>query len=86
MQLQRRRRGSGGIGEVRMVEGETLGVAAAEIGKPVVLELDRVVVVEIVEADDLVAAREQPRGQRVTDESCGAGDENGHETASGASL
>ena len=42
------------------------------------LEVDVVVVVEVVEADDLVAAREQPSCRRRADEAGGSRDQNLH--------
>ena len=50
----------------------------ARAGDPVALQLDAVIIVEIVDADDPLAAREQALADMMTDESGGAGDEDGH--------
>ena len=66
----------GVVGEVRQGEGEA--------GKPfklreaVLLELDRVIVVEVVDADDGVPLGDQPFGKVESDESGCAGNENVH--------
>ena len=64
------------IGEV----GDDLGEAGAafEAGEAGALEVDVVVVVEVVEADDFVAAVEQALGDVRADEAGGAGDEDFH--------
>ena len=44
----------------------------------VFLERDFVIVVQVVEADDFVAARQQAQGSGHADEAGGAGNENFH--------
>ena len=51
----------------------------AQSRRPVPLQRGRVIIVEIVDADDAVAAAEQARGDMIADEAGGAGDEQGHE-------
>src|SRR5204863_273551 len=63
----------GAIGDVDAVEGEALPLA--EQREPRFLQLRIVVVVDDVEADDLVAALEQLRGGVEADEPGGAGDQ-----------
>jgi hypothetical protein len=46
--------------------------------EPAVFDADVVVIVDDVKADDLIAARDEPLGQVVADETGGAGDENLH--------
>ncbi len=45
---------------------------------PVLLQLDRIIIVEIVDADDRFAAREQAKGAVHADEAGRAGDEDCH--------
>jgi len=66
----------GSIGEVEAVEAE-VGVTG-EAGEAGFLEADVVVVVEVVETDDLIAAGEEFFGRVVADEAGGAGDEDAH--------
>jgi hypothetical protein len=64
------------VGDVRAHVGE--GRMVGNPCEPGLLEIDVVVVVEIVDADDRVAPVQQAKGQRVANESGGAGDENLH--------
>ncbi len=57
---------------------EAKSLVLLEAGEPGLLEGDVVIGAEIVEADDLVAAVEQPRRGVIADEACGPGDENAH--------
>ena len=66
------------VGEVDPLEPESLlRLEPREAG---LLERGVVVRVEVVEADDLVAARQQPFGDVVADEARGAGDEHPHQS------
>ena len=59
---------------------ETESGAAFELFQPVCLELNRIIVVEIVDADDRMAVRDQAAAEMKTDESGCAGDQYMHET------
>src|SRR5260370_1147890 len=74
------------LGEERAHAVDVGDVDAAETEPAVLLQLlearflqrDVVVVIDVVDSDDLVAAGEQPRGDVVADESGRAGDEDQH--------
>jgi hypothetical protein len=65
-----------GVAEVAFDEGET-GVAD-QVAEVAVLVREGVIVVEVVEADDGIAAVEQGLGESAADEPGGAGEEDGH--------
>ena len=66
------------VGEVELARsGSSAG--CRRLREPRLLQRHVVVVVEIVEADDFVAALEQPLGDVEADEAGGAGDEEFHE-------
>ena len=64
------------VGEIQLVEGEAGG--ALKLGQPRLLQLNVVVGIEIIEADDLIAAVEQRLSGMVTDEPGRAGDQDTH--------
>src|SRR5688572_18158982 len=64
------------VGEVGL--DELKAVVALQLRKPGVLEIDVVIVVDVVEADDLVAARQQGPGGLRADETGDAGYEHLH--------
>jgi hypothetical protein len=64
------------VGDVELDEAES--VVRLQAGQPVLLEPDVVIVVEIVQADDLVAALEQAQGRGHADKSGSAGDKDLH--------
>lgn len=66
------------IGEILAVEREAVAAHLAQIGKARFLQPHVVIVVEIVDADDLIAARQELAGKTVTDKPGRAGDENAH--------
>lgn len=68
-------RGRGG-GEIDPVKREP--VAAGEQRQPVFLEAHLVVVTEVVDADDGVAAVQQPPGEMKSDETSRAGNDHSH--------
>ena len=63
------------VGDVDLVERE---VRVLELLQPRELQVDVVVLVEVVEPDDVVAAREQALRDVHADETGGAGDEDLH--------
>ena len=67
-------RHTGAIGDIQAHKGKLR--FAAQPCQPGLFERDIVVVVEIVDAKHRVAARKQARGQRIADETGGAGYEN----------
>jgi hypothetical protein len=66
------------VREVRLDRGKGLAVVAAELGIPVALQGDAVIIVEIVDSCDLVAAAQETVGDVMADEAGGAGDEDLH--------
>lgn len=69
---------------VRKVEFDEFEPVAAEIPqtlRPPLFQLDRIIIVEIVDADDGVTARKQILYQRHADKSGDAGDEDGRAVA-----
>ena len=69
----------GVVGEVLPQEGEAVSALGREVGEAGFLEVDVVIVVHAINADDGVSARQQFGGEAVADEAGGAGDENFHE-------
>jgi hypothetical protein len=66
----------GPIGEIEPVKRKTR--LRLQSGQPGLLEGDLVVVIEVVQPDDRLAARQQALGQMKTDETGRAGDQNRH--------
>jgi hypothetical protein len=66
------------VGEVGLDRREGVPVIAAQLGIAVALEGDAVIIVEIVDPDDLVAAGEEAVGDMMADEAGRAGHENLH--------
>ena len=64
------------IGDVEALEGEI--PETLEQRQPRLLQVDVVIVVEVVDADDLIAALEQGLGGVKADETGRAGDEKAH--------
>src|SRR5579863_4392573 len=64
------------FGKFHFVEGEVL--VDAKLLQPGLFQRDRIVVVEIVDADDFLAALEQRSAGMHADKSGGAGEKNGH--------
>ena len=64
------------VGHVELDEAEAL--VRRQPRQPGLLEADVVVVVEVVEADDLIAARQQAQRGGHADEAGGAGEQNFH--------
>ena len=73
--LREQRVDRGPVGDVELVERE---VGVLELLQPRELEVDVVVLVEVVESDHGVAAREQALRDVHADETGGAGDEDFH--------
>ena len=63
------------IGKVDLVEGE---VRMRDIGEPVALELDIIIVVEVVDADDALPPRQQGTRDVRADEPGNPGHDDGH--------
>jgi hypothetical protein len=68
------------IGEIDLEKVERAGRGALQFGQPVALERRIVISVEIVDADDTLAALQQPPRDMIADETRGAGDERGQGT------
>ena len=66
------------IGEILAQEGEALLAQFGERFEAGFFQADVVIVVDDIDADDAVAAREEADGEAVADEAGGAGDENLH--------
>ena len=64
------------VGEVQLVEGEAL--APLKLAEARLLQLNVIVGIEIIEADNLIAPVEQRLSGMVTDETGGAGDQHTH--------
>jgi hypothetical protein len=78
--LARHQRGQpSGVGHVETLEAE--GGVAAELRDAIELEPRRVVVVDVVDAEHFVTARQQPLADMHADESGCAGDEDLHDVA-----
>ena len=73
-----------GVGEIDPLEAEPLAEIARQPVDAGLLERGVVIVVEVVDPDDLLAAFEQGAAGRRTDETRGSGDEDGHGRAIGA--
>jgi hypothetical protein len=71
---QRRKRAA--LGDVEALKDEAR--LTREFGEPRLLERDRVIGVEVVDADHRLASREQGQTGVEPDEAGGAGDEDGH--------
>ena len=71
----------GVVGEILPEEGEAVSALGREVGEAGFLQIDVVIVVHAIDADDGVAARQQAGGEAVADETGGAGDENFHGSA-----
>ena len=67
-----------GIGEIDPLEAEAVAELARQIVEPRLLERRIVIIVEIVDSDDVVAALEQCARGRSADEARGSCDENSH--------
>ena len=63
-------------GDVELLEAEAR--CFAEPLQPGLLQADVVIFVEVIDADDGIAPREQGDGDAIADEPGGPGDENGH--------
>ena len=74
--LREQLRHAGAVGEIELHEAEPW--LPLELREARLLEADVVVVVQVVEADDVVATREQPGRGVKADEAGSAGDENLH--------
>ena len=66
------------VGEILVVKGEAIAAGFAKAGKARLLQANIVIGVEIVDADDLIAPRQELAGKTVTDKPGRAGDENAH--------
>ena len=64
-----------GVRDVHFDEAETLQVL--KIGEPGMLQRRIIIIVQIVDPDHRFAARDQPRRNRMADETGGTGHENG---------
>ena len=73
-----------GVGEVDPLEAEALAEMLREAIEAGLLERGVVIIVEVVDADDLIAALEQGARSRRSDEARGSGDKDGHGRAIGA--
>src|SRR5688572_13403284 len=62
------------IGQVELLKRKARSIR--QLSQPVVLELDGVVIVEIVQADDLFATVQQGAREMETNKTRGAGDQN----------
>jgi len=67
------------VGKVDLVKGEAIRRLGGQRRQPVTLQGDRVVIVEVVDADDAVAPRRQQADQVKANEAGRAGNENTHE-------
>ena len=65
------------IGDVALDEGE--GPDPRDVGEPVTLEGDRVIIIEVVDADDVVPLAQQALRQMRADEAGDAGDDDLHD-------
>ena len=68
----------GHAGEVLLVEGKAIAAHFAQGSKAILLEADLIIVVDVIDADNAVAAREELAGEAVANEPGGAGDEGAH--------
>ena len=77
IEVTARERGTqrGGIGEVEMMEGETVAVRLRDVREPRPLQRGVVLVIERIDADDAIAAREQRLRGRHADEAGGSGNQ-----------
>jgi hypothetical protein len=66
------------IGKIDLFEAEAVTARVDQPRQPVALQLHRIIVVEIVDADHVVAARQQLQAKRHADEAGSSGDENFH--------
>ncbi len=67
------------VGEVDPDELEPVPAMRGELRQPRLFQRDAVIIVEIVDTDDGVAAREQAPGHVIADEAGRAGHENTHQ-------
>ena len=68
----------GVVADVNAVDRQLVAADSLELCNPSVLERDRIIVVEIVDADHALTAREQGRGDVHADKTGGTGNENRH--------
>ena len=66
------------IAEVTLDEVERFTRSCRDACKPVALQRDRVIGVQVVDPDHAMATRHQCLGQRGTDEACRSGNQNVH--------
>src|SRR6185369_2726253 len=76
--LLEQRRERAGRRDVHLDEAERAAAEPRELSEPRLLERGIVVVVDVVDADDRLAAREKRAGHMHADEAGGAGDDEGH--------
>ena len=67
-----------GVGEIDSFEAEAVAVLTQEIVEPRLLERRIVIVIEVVDADDVVAALEEGTRSSRADEPRGSSNENSH--------
>ena len=61
------------------MEAKAISTQSGELSQPITFQLDRIIVVEIIDADHPVAALKQTLGQGHANEAGGSGDQNvGH--------
>ena len=70
------------VAEIDLFEAEAIAVRAGQRGDPCLLQRRIVIIVDVVDAGDFLAAREQGFRYRIADEAGGAGNEDGHGKAS----
>jgi hypothetical protein len=66
------------FGEIRFDHMEAVAMVLAQLRDPVALELHAVIIVEIIEADDRLATREQPLADMKADKAGRAGHQGRH--------
>src|SRR6185369_2517916 len=74
------------IREVDALEAEAVVELARKPFEPRLLQARIVIIVDVVDADNLVAALQQGASGRRADESCDAGDENSHVAPIGGAV
>src|SRR5438874_13620454 len=67
-----------GVREIDTLEPETIAELLLQVCEPRLLQFRIVIIVEIVDSDDLVAALEQNARRRRTDETCSSRNQYSH--------
>jgi hypothetical protein len=71
----------GHVREVECVEGEAVAARSGQRRDPITLQADLIIVVEVIDPDNNVPARQQALGEAVANKSGSAGNQNAHENS-----